>query len=96
MIITRQIKDEWVFAGAIEVNKSYLGGGHKENEGVEPRARYPSLTFCNEEARSKIIPDAKAPTLLPIIREKVVPDSIVYTEYYRSYKALDLSELKHD
>jgi transposase len=32
---------------------------------------------------------------MPIIREKVVPDSIVYTDYYRSYNALDVSEFKH-
>ncbi len=44
---------------------------------------------------TKVIPDVKSQTLLPIIREKVVPDSIVYTDYYRSYNALDVSEFKH-
>lgn len=42
-----------------------------------------------------MIPDAKSQTLLPSIREKVVPDSIVYTDYYRSSNALDVSEFKH-
>ena len=42
-----------------------------------------------------MIPDAKAKTLLPIIRDNVVPDSIVYTDSFRSYNALDVSEFKH-
>ncbi len=30
---------------------------------------------------------------MPIIREKVVPDSVVYTDSYRVYDILDVSEL---
>ncbi len=33
--------------------------------------------------------------LLPIIREKVQPDSIVYSDSYHSYDILDVSEFKH-
>ena len=43
-----------------------------------------------------MIPNAKAITLLPIIREKVKPDSILYTDGFKGYNALDLSEFKHD
>lgn len=32
---------------------------------------------------------------MPIIRQKIKPDSIVYTDSYRSYNALDVSEFKH-
>jgi len=42
-----------------------------------------------------IIPDAKTRTLMPIIREKVQPDSIVYSDCWRAYNALDVSEFKH-
>ena len=42
-----------------------------------------------------IIPNAKADTLIPIIREKVKPDSIVYTDSFKSYNALDISEFTH-
>ena len=42
-----------------------------------------------------IIPNAKTETLLPIIHEKVKPDSIVYTDTFRSYNALDVSEFHH-
>lgn len=39
--------------------------------------------------------DAKTTTLLPIIREQIKSDSIVYTDTSRSYNALDASEYKH-
>jgi len=52
MIIARQIEDEWAFSGAIEVDESYFGVDVKENAGVEPQVRCPSLAFCNVAARS--------------------------------------------
>lgn len=42
-----------------------------------------------------IIPDAKASTLIPIIREKVFSDSIVYTDSFQVYDLLDVSEFHH-
>ena len=32
---------------------------------------------------------------MPIIREKIEPDSIVYTDCFRAYNALDVSEFHH-
>ena len=43
-----------------------------------------------------VIPDAKESTLIPIIRQKVKPDNLVYTDTWRSYNARDVSEFKHD
>jgi transposase len=42
-----------------------------------------------------MIPDVRKDTLLPIIRQKVVPDSIVYTDSYPAYDVLDVSEFHH-
>ena len=44
---------------------------------------------------TKIIPNASAETLVPIIEQKVIPDSIVYRDCWRGYNALDVSECKH-
>ena len=44
---------------------------------------------------TKIVQDTKTDTLLPIIRRKIVPDSVVYTDFYRSYNVLDVSEFHH-
>jgi len=48
-------------------------------------ARFILLLFLN----------AKSDTLLPIIRQKVKPGSIVYTDTFKSYNVLDVSEFKH-
>ena len=41
------------------------------------------------------VSNTQSVTLLPIIREKVKPGSIVYTDFYRSYDVLDVSEFNH-
>ena len=42
-----------------------------------------------------IIPNVSSATLFPIIRDKIRPDSIVYTDSFSSYDALDVSEFHH-
>ena len=42
-----------------------------------------------------MIPNAPTQTLLPIIRQKVRPDSIVYTDCFAAYDVLDVSEFHH-
>jgi transposase len=44
---------------------------------------------------TKIIPDASSNTLFPLIECKVIPDSIVYSDCWRGYNVLDVSEFKH-
>jgi len=57
-------------------------------------ARYLSLVFGGR-VYTKIIPDASSATLIPIIERKVIPDSIVYSDSWRGYNVLDVSEFKH-
>ena len=42
-----------------------------------------------------VITDAKATTLLPILKQRIVPDSIVYSDSLPSYNALDVSGFRH-
>ena len=42
-----------------------------------------------------ITPNAKTETLLPILQEKGEPDSIVYTDTFRAYNALDVFDFHH-
>jgi len=53
------------------------------------------LLNCGSKVYSKVKADASSATLYPIIERKVVPDSIVYSDCWRGYKVLDVSELKH-
>ena len=88
---------EWAFSGEIEVDESYFGGRRKGRRGRGAAGKVPVFGILQRGGKvyTKVIPDAKADTLLPIIRNNVVPDSIVYTDYFRSYNALDISEFKH-
>ena len=96
-IITRQIENEWKFSGEIEVDESYFGGTRKGKRGRGAAGKVPVFGILERGGRvyTKIIPDAKTKTLMPIIRDKIKPDSVVYTDCWRGYNALDVSEFKH-
>lgn len=82
--------------GEVEVDESYFGGKRKGKRGRGAVGKVPIFGLLKRCGKvSVIIPDAKEQTLLPIIRDKVKPDSIVYTDSFRSYNALDVSEFKH-
>ena len=49
----------------------------------------------NGKVYTVAVPNTQTATLLPIIREQVKPDSIVYTDCYKSYDVLDVSEFSH-
>ena len=85
------------FTGEIEVDESYFGGTRKGKRGRGAAGKVPvfGLLKRNGKVYAAMIPDAKTKTLMPIIRDKVTPDSIVYTDCWRGYNALDVSEFKH-
>jgi transposase len=86
------------FHGEVEADESYFGGRRKGKRGRGAAGKVPVFGLLKRGGKvfAEIIPDAKASTLLPIIFEKVVPDSIVYTDTFRSYNALDVSDFKHE
>jgi transposase len=86
-----------VFDGEIEVDESYFGGRRKGNRGRGASGKVPVFGLLKRGGKvyTKIIPDASSATLIPIIERKVVPDSIVYSDYWRAYNVLDVSEFKH-
>ena len=49
----------------------------------------------NGKVYTVAVPNTQTATLLPIIREQVKPNSIVYTDCYKSYDVLDVSEFSH-
>ncbi|MCH6585392.1 MAG: IS1595 family transposase, partial [Proteobacteria bacterium] len=84
-------------SGEIEVDESYFGGARKGKRGRGASGKVPVFGLLKRGGKvyTKIIPDAKASTLMPIIQEKVIPDSIVYSDGWRGYNVLDVSEFKH-
>lgn len=98
-IIAYQLEAESheVFGGEIEVDESYFGGTRKGKRGRGAAGKVPVFGLLKRGGRvyTKIIPDASSATLIPIIERKVIPDSIVYSDCWRAYNVLDVSEFKH-
>jgi len=84
-------------SGEIEVDESYFGGRRKGKRGRGSGGKTPVFGLLKRGGRvyTKIIANAKPETLTPIIQEKVIPDSIVYSDCWRAYNILDISEFKH-
>jgi transposase len=85
------------FCGKIELDESYFGGVRKGKRGRGAAGKVPVFGLLKRGGKvyAQIIDEAKTDTLMPVIREKIVPDSIVYTDGFKAYNALDVSEFKH-
>jgi transposase len=85
------------FEGEIELDESYFGGHRKGKRGRGAAGKVVVFGILKRGGKvyTKVISDTKTKTLMPIIRQKIAPDSIVYTDCYRSYNALDVSEFHH-
>ncbi len=98
-IIAHQLEQEAheVFDGEIEVDESYFGGVRKGKRGRGAAGKVPVFGLLKRGGRvyTKIIPDASSATLIPIIQRKIIPDSIVYSDCWRGYNVLDVSDFKH-
>jgi transposase len=83
--------------GEIEVVESYFGGHHKGKRGRGAAGKVAVFRLLKRQKKVHvvIIPDARSDTLIPIIRQKIRPDSIVYTDTFKSHDVLDVSEFKH-
>ena len=86
-----------VFGAEIEVDESYFGGRRKSKRGRGAAGKVPVFGLLKRKGKvyTKIIPDASSATLYPIIERKVVPDSIVYSDCWKGYNVLDVSDFKH-
>lgn len=86
-----------MFDGEIEADESYFGGVRKGKRGRGAAGKTAVFGLLKRDGKvyTVVVPNTQSATLLPIIREKVKPDSIVYTDFYRSYDVLDVSEFYH-
>ncbi len=86
-----------LMAGEIEVDESYFGGVRKGKRGRGAAGKIPVFGLLKRGGRvyTVTIPNARSETLLPIIQSKIRPDSIVYTDSFRAYDVLDVSDFHH-
>lgn len=88
---------ESLFNGEVEVDESYFGGHRKGNRGRGAAGKVPVFGLLKRKGRvyTRIVNDVSRDTLRKIIRTKVVPKSIVYSDSFRSYDGLILDGFKH-
>ena len=96
-LIFRAAADAAPFTGEIEVDESYFGGHRKGKRGRGAAGKVPVFGLLKRGGKvyAVVIADAKATTLLPILKQRIVPDSIVYSDSLPSYNALDVSGFRH-
>jgi transposase len=92
-----ELEADEVFDGEIELDESYFGGARKgkRGRGAAGKTVVFGILKRGNKVYTKVISDTKTKTLMPIIIRKIAPDSIVYTDCYRSYNALDVSDFHH-
>lgn len=96
-IATKQQERAAQFCGEIEVDESYFGGIRKGKRGRGAAGKTIVFGLLKRGGKVYTVPvaDVKQKTLLPVIRQKIKPDSVVYTDGHTAYNALDISEFIH-
>jgi transposase len=85
------------FEGEVEVDESYFGGHRKGKRGRGAAGKVAVFGLLKRGGKVFTLPveNTKSNTLVPIIAWKVQPDSVVYTDSYRSYDVLDITDFHH-
>ena len=96
-IIYHAIADATPFTGEIEVDESYFGGRRKGKRGRGAAGKVPVFGLLKRGGKvyAVVVTNAKATTLQPILKQRIVPDSIVYSDSLTSYNALDVAGFRH-
>ena len=85
-----------VFEGSVELdelNESYFGGRRKGRRGRGAAGKVVVFGILKRNGRgyTVVVDNAKSDTLMTVIKQKIMPDSIVYTDSLSSYNKLDVS-----
>lgn len=89
-----------LFQGICEADETYVGGswknkaihirrqGTKRGRGTSKQASFGILQRISQLVRIWLVPNSKGQTIVPIIREAVLPGSSVYTDGHKGYRRL--------
>ena len=86
-----------VFEGPVELDESYFGGRRKGRRGRGAAGKVVVFGILKRNGRvyTVVVDNAKPDTLMTVIKQKIMPDSIVYTDSLSSYDKLDVSGFIH-
>ena len=86
-----------IFDGDIELDESYFGGQRKGKRGRGAADKVIVFGLLKRQGKvfTVMVPDTKSDTLMTVIKKKIHLDSVVYTDHWRSYNALDVAGFIH-
>jgi transposase-like protein len=86
--------------GVVEVDETFIGQKYKKPEGARGYAHKNAvLTLIDSnsgQSKSFVVDDVKASTLLPILRENIAKEAIVYTDEAKQYGSLGSEFADHN
>lgn len=102
-------QDDETFGGTVEMDEAYIGGQAKwRNKGLPvgggrgPVNKTPVFGMAQRAGDGKpgkiavkVVDDSGAKSLLPHVKTKVLPESVVYTDEWRSYNKLGKMGYQH-
>lgn len=82
---------------SVEADETYVGGVRRGKRGRGAAGKTPVFGIVQRQGSiiTQVVPDVKSKTLLPIIREKVMAKSNVYTDELPSYNKLQGMGYQH-
>jgi transposase len=90
-------QDDAPLSGEVEADETYVGGKGRKGQRaiggrstIDQNSKTPVFGMVQRGGRivASVVPDARAVTLMPIIRKHVLPASMVFTDEWRSYLGL--------
>ncbi len=95
-LIAKALEEEHrIFEGEVELDESYFGGKGKRGRGADGKVAVFGIYKRNGYVHALSVCNTRSSTLMPLVDKHVKPDSIVYTDYYKSYDVLDASQFHH-
>lgn len=89
--------DSGPLSGNVEMDETYIGGYRpgKRGRGAEGKTVVAGVVERQGKIVAQVVPDVKAKTLMPIMREKVLPGTNVYTDELASYGSIGRRGYRH-
>ena len=94
------VQDDEPFSGEVEADETYVGGrrrGTKRGRPSEDSHKTPVFGMVQRSGRvaAVAVRNAKAKSVMPHVRKRVLPSSVVYTDELRSYDGLERAGYQH-
>jgi transposase len=86
------------FDGPVEIDESYFGGRRKGKRGRGAAGKTAVFGILRRGGTvfAQMIADCRQATLVPIIRRKVAPASVVYSDSWAGYDTLSVEGYEHE